>query len=62
MNIIKFKNEDNKCFMWSILASLFPVSRNPNRVSKYENNLDFEDIIFSTNIFYFKVIKLTILE
>lgn len=34
--IINIKSNDNKCFLWSILAHLFPASSNPNRVSKYK--------------------------
>lgn len=33
--IINIKNNDNKCFMWSVLAHLHPKKKNPNRVSNY---------------------------
>ena len=39
-SIVNIKNEDQKCFMWSILAALHPVLTNPQRVSNYE---PFED-------------------
>ena len=38
--IIKFLNTDNKCFVWSIIAHLYPQERDCERVSKckkYEN-------------------------
>jgi hypothetical protein len=47
--IINIKNDDNKCFMWCILAALHPVTKNSERVSKYkkyENELKFDGITF----------------
>ena len=41
------KNDDNKCFIWSVLCHLFPIARNANRVSnylKYENTINIKDI------------------
>jgi hypothetical protein len=32
--IINLKNEDNKCFLWSILSALHPTDKNPQRVTK----------------------------
>ena len=29
------KNRDNKCALWSILASLYPQAKNSDRLSKY---------------------------
>ena len=36
-DVLNVKNDDAKCFMWSILAGIHPVNHkdNPNRVSKY---------------------------
>ncbi|GBO05165.1 hypothetical protein AVEN_58339-1 [Araneus ventricosus] len=34
-SIVNFKNNDNKCFMWSMLAGLHPTKTNPHCVSKY---------------------------
>ena len=34
--IVNIKNDDKYCFIWSILASLYPCENNPNRVSNYE--------------------------
>ncbi|UYV67414.1 hypothetical protein LAZ67_5000503 [Cordylochernes scorpioides] len=34
--VINIKNDDNKCFLWSILAALHPIEKNPQRVSKYK--------------------------
>ena len=39
---VNIKNNDTKCFLWSILASLYPAKNNADRVShykKYENEL-----------------------
>jgi len=35
--VLNIQNEDQKCFMWSVLAALHPVSRsdNPHRVKSY---------------------------
>ena len=45
---IKNKNE-NKCFMWCHIASLFPVPINKSRLLKYinhENDVDYTGITF----------------
>ena len=45
--IINIKNTDNKCFLWSILAHLYPQERGCERVSKckkYENILETGDL------------------
>jgi hypothetical protein len=36
-SIVNIKNQDQKCFLWSVLVALHPVSRknNPNHVSHY---------------------------
>lgn len=34
--IINVKNKDNKCFVWSILAALYPAKRDAERTSKYK--------------------------
>ncbi|XP_054712885.1 uncharacterized protein LOC129222404 [Uloborus diversus] len=47
--IINVKNEDNKCFMWSILSAIHPVDKDPQRVLKYrefKNELNFKGIEF----------------
>ena len=33
--VLNIKNEDNFCFLWSVLAALHPVESNSNRVTKY---------------------------
>ena len=41
--IINIKNEDDKCFLWSVLRYLHPVQTNEERISdlkKYENDLN----------------------
>ena len=34
--IINTQNDDNKCFLWSVLAHIYPTDKNPERVSKYK--------------------------
>ena len=33
--VLNMQNEDNFCFLWSVLAALHPVESNSNRVTKY---------------------------
>ena len=50
---INVQNKDNKCFMWAILAHLYPVKKDPQRVTKYkkyENELNFNGIDFPVKI------------
>jgi len=45
--VINIQNEDDWCFGWCVLGSLYPVQRNPQRISyyqKYINELNMEDI------------------
>ncbi|KAK3085511.1 hypothetical protein FSP39_004421 [Pinctada imbricata] len=35
LSIINIKNSDDKCFLWSVSASLYPKADNPNRVIHY---------------------------
>jgi len=47
VNIVN--RDDDKCFMWSILAHLHPVDKNSNRLSnytKFEKELVFKNIEF----------------
>jgi hypothetical protein len=42
--LLNIQNEDNECFLWSILAALPPVQMHPERVSnyiQYEDTLNF---------------------
>ena len=51
--IINVKNEDDKCFMWAILAALQPVSIHPERVGHYQEfqeELNFEGINFPVSL------------
>ena len=34
--IINVQNEDHKCFLWSILSTLHPADKDPQRVTKYK--------------------------
>ena len=38
--IINVKNSDKKCFLWAILAALFPADKHTERVSKYKEHED----------------------
>ncbi|GFU91705.1 hypothetical protein TNCV_3579571 [Trichonephila clavipes] len=43
--------KDSQCFMWSILAALYPNTSNPNETSSYVphlNKLNFDGISFPT--------------
>ena len=51
--IINMKNEDDKCFLWSILRYLHPVQMNEVRLTdlkKYENDLNFKGIDFPVKV------------
>jgi len=51
--IVNVENEDEKCFMWSVLAGKYPSKSNKNRVSSYkqhENKLNMEGIEFPVKI------------
>ena len=50
---LNIQNNDEKCFLWSILASLHPVQHNSYRVSKYqayEHQLNMSGIEYSVDI------------
>lgn len=52
-SIVNIKNDDNKCFLWSVLAHLHPQKKNPNRVShyqKYETELKMSGISYPVKI------------
>lgn len=47
--IVNPRNSDNKCFMWAILAGLYPVKKNKERISNYSHRsqkLNFLNIHF----------------
>ena len=51
--IVNIQNDDDKCFMWSVLAKLYPVKSNANKVSSYRNHvdkLDFADVQFPVKV------------
>jgi hypothetical protein len=51
--IVNIKNDDQKCFLWSILVALHPVSGHPERISHYkdyENELNMKDIEFPVSL------------
>ena len=50
---INIKNDDQKCFFWSVLASLYPQSENVDRVTKYrsyENELNMDGIEYPVKV------------
>ena len=50
---VNVRNNDQKCFIWSVLASLYPSSNNPHRQShyaKYVHTLNVEGLSFSLQI------------
>jgi len=52
-SIVNIKNEDQKCFLWCVLAALHPVQDHPNLVShykKYEHSLNVTGIEFPVSI------------
>ena len=45
--IVNIKNDDSLCFLYAVLASLYPVNKNAERVSNYKkhlNELKYDDI------------------
>ena len=47
------ENEDNKCFLWSVLRFLHPKENHEERLSdlrKYENDLNFKGIDFPVKL------------
>jgi len=54
--IVNVQNQDQKCFMWSILAALHPIQgqhNNPNRVgnyTSYQDELDLTNIPFPVRV------------
>ena len=52
-SIINIKNKDQKCFMWCVLAKLYPQQQNAQRVGKYtryQSQLNFTDISFPVTL------------
>ena len=38
--ILNIQNDDKYCFIWSILAYIFPSYSNPQRISNYKHHFD----------------------
>ena len=52
-SILNIPNVDTYCFLWSILANLHPVDKDPQRVNKYEtyrNELNITNIDFTNEM------------
>ena len=72
--IINVKNEkDVKCYLWSILAGLFPVEKDAQRITKYkdyenifdqslEEGIEFPMKVQNNNKFVNRVNKLNLIE
>ena len=57
--VINIKNNDKKCFLWLILASLQPQSAKVEKVSKYKQYKDefnYEDVLFTIDPLQHKVL------
>ena len=57
--VINIKNNDEKCFLWSILAALYPQIEKAERATKYEqykDELNCEDISFPVDPLQHKVL------
>lgn len=39
-SVLNIKNKDNRCFLWSIIAHLYPVTSNPSSTSSYKYHLN----------------------
>ena len=51
--IVNVQNKDQQCFKWSVLAALFPVDKDAQRVSKYtqhEDKLDWTGLTFPVSL------------
>ena len=47
--VINIQNNDNKCFIWSVIAALYPANNHVYRITKYtlyENNLNIESLTY----------------
>ncbi len=70
--IINIKNEDDKCFLWAILSTLYPADKDAQRVTKYKqhericdiafNGLDFPTNVQNISKFVKRVNKLNLVE
>lgn len=52
-SIVNVRNDDSKCFLWSVLASLYPKKRRAhdvNHYKKYENELNVNEIKFPVTL------------
>ena len=49
---INIKNEDQKCFLWSILAALHPQEKDPQRVTKYKQFEHIFDEVFQFFLYF----------
>ena len=56
-SVLNIINKDEKCFLWSVLASLYPTKSRQNRVPKYqqfEHKLNTTGLIFPLSIHHVK--------
>lgn len=58
--VINIENTDNQCFKWSILAAIYPATKNAHRPSKYKehiNKLNFDNIVYPVTLEQIKVFE-----
>lgn len=51
--VINVKNNDNKCFLWTVISALYPAKKNSDRVSQYiqyENEINLQNITFPVSM------------
>ena len=51
--IVNVQNRDKKCFLWSVLAAVYPEKTHPERVAKYleyENTLDMTGLTYPVKV------------
>ena len=52
-SVVNVRNNDEKCFLWSVLAGLHPIASNPHRVRhyvEYENELNMTGIPYPVEV------------
>jgi hypothetical protein len=52
-SIINIKNDDDKCFLWSVLKALHPIENHPERINdleRYKNEINVSNISFPVTL------------
>ena len=56
-SVLNIANKDKKCFLWSVIASIYPATSHQNRVSKYQqfkHKLNTTGLKFPLSIYHVK--------